>query len=135
MSVSPPSEQMIEMAAGVLDELLQPQPDGEVAEVLEREGWLEHVARRMFAAASSTAATDGHTREDCLGIDTHAESQECPQHPDGEPDDHWATVLVDSESLEPREAADAELELLDEAGFHVERMWIRPGLTSPDERT
>jgi hypothetical protein len=48
-------------------------------------------------------------------------------------DHHWATVLVDSESLEPREATDAELVELDEAGFHVERMWIRPGLAKSHE--
>lgn len=43
----------------------------------------------------------------------------------------WATVLVDRESLEPREAGAAELELLDEMGIDVKRCWIRPGPTLP----
>lgn len=38
----------------------------------------------------------------------------------------WATVLIESESMEPREASRQEYELLSETGIAVERVLIQP---------
>ena len=39
----------------------------------------------------------------------------------------WATVLIDPETHEPREATPGELEELADMGIAVDRCWIAPG--------
>lgn len=46
---------------------------------------------------------------------------------DEDGDSHWATVVINPDSFEPREASPVELELLSEVGVDVDRMWIQPG--------
>ena len=50
-------------------------------------------------------------------------------------DSHWATVVIEPESFEPRELTEAESVELDESGLGiaVDRMWIRPGVWDPEQ--
>jgi hypothetical protein len=50
-------------------------------------------------------------------------------------DARWATVLIDPETHEPREATQGELEEIADLGIAVERCWIAPGpLSDESER-
>ena len=60
-------------------------------------------------------------------------AREDTERPDG--DSHWATVVIEPESFEPRELTEAESVELDESGLGiaVDRMWIRPGVWDPEQ--
>jgi hypothetical protein len=46
--------------------------------------------------------------------------------PSGESVARWATVVIDPETREPREASDIELEMIEETGVTVDRLFIEP---------
>jgi hypothetical protein len=54
-------------------------------------------------------------------------SNRTPMKASGMADARWATVLIDPETHEPREATQGELEEIAELGIAVERCWIAPG--------